>query len=274
MLIHSIKYAKWFPIALLLLVTTTACDALLGSLTPAEPQILIPTVLNAYPHDVNAFTQGLVLADGRLYESTGLFGQSTLREVDLTTGAVLRSVAVAPEYFAEGLALVDDRLIQLTWQSGIALIYDRDTFAPLGSYTYSGEGWGLCYDGAQLYMSDGSSTLFIRDAQSFEIIRQVTVALDGQPVERLNELECVGDAIYANVWQTDAIVVIDKLTGRVRDVIDASTLLTPDERAQLTDGNAVLNGIAYDAERGHFYITGKLYPTLWEVAFTPQPGSN
>jgi glutamine cyclotransferase len=215
------------------------------------------------PHDRNAFTQGFLIHEGRVFESTGLRGQSTLREVDLESGEVLRSVALGEEFFAEGLTLVDDRLIQITWQEETAFVYDLETFEVIDEFSYDGEGWGICYDGHQLVMSNGSDELTFRDPETFEETGQVTVLLDGDPVPELNELECVDGMVYANVWQTDHIVVIDPATGEVTAVIDAAGLL---EGPELT-GADVLNGIAYDADTDSFWITGKQWPTLFEVTF-------
>lgn len=247
-----------------------ACDALLPGLATTETPytVLIPEVVSVRPHDARAFTQGLLLHDGSFYESTGQYGASTLREVDPISGAVLRQVALPPEYFAEGLALVDDRLIQLTWREGVAFVYDLATFALIHRYSYDGEGWGLCYDGDALYMTDGSSTLFVRDPATFALLASRPVTLAGAPVANLNELACVGDYVYANVWYSDEIMRIRKATGMIDAVIDASELLTAEERAALAPG-AVLNGIAYDPDTGHFYLTGKYWPKLFEVRLLP-----
>lgn len=246
--------------------------------SPAETlEILVPEVLSVRPHDTSSYTQGLLLYDGYLYESAGKEGESDIRRVDPLTGEVLQKVELipnvfseelVPQLFAEGLALVDDELIQLTWKNGIALVYDRDTFAVQKVFQYFGEGWGLCYDGSSLWMSNGSDNLYVLDPTTFsqEEIRPVTLL--GLAVEQLNELECVGDSIYANIYQTDRIVRIDKATGNVTGVIDASGLLTPEEEATMSSGE-VLNGIAYDAENDTFFITGKHWPKLFEVRFTP-----
>jgi glutaminyl-peptide cyclotransferase len=231
---------------------------------------LVVRVLDVRPHDRAAFTQGLLLSNGLLYESTGLVGESSLREVDPGSGEVLRRVDVPAPIFAEGLAQVDDRLIQLTWQNGVANVYDRSTFQPIGEYRYSGEGWGICYDGQRLVMSDGSNQLFFRDPLTFDLLGQVSVLRDGQPVVRLNELECVGDQVYANVWQTDEIVEIDRDSGRVLATIDASGLLSPEELATRS-ADDVLNGIAYDPASDTFLITGKRWPRLYQVTFAPNP---
>ncbi len=230
---------------------------------PDEPVELDVHVLATYPHDPEAFTQGLVWDGGRMFESTGLEGHSSVREVALNTGEVLRKEDLPPDVFGEGLALVDDRLIQITWKNETAFQWRKDTFEDLGHFLYQGEGWGLCLDGERLVMSDGSDTLTFRDPASFRILSQQTVTLQGQPVNRLNELECVGDDVYANVWLTDWIYRIDKDTGRVNAVIDAAGLLDR-EQAPTAD---VLNGIAYRPETDTFLITGKLWPTMFEVRF-------
>ena len=227
-------------------------------------------MLATYPHDTSAFTQGLLWFDGLVYESTGLRGESVLRIVDLPTGRVLQEAAADPQHFGEGLALVDSRLIWLTWRAGVAEVYHRDTLAQTDSFTYSGEGWGLCHDGARLVMSNGSSTLTFRDPETFEVLGSVPVVdSDGQPVERLNELECIGDDVWANVWLTDRIVVVDPATGAVIAEADMAGIISP--HPALADRNNVLNGIAYRPDTGTFLITGKRWPTIFEVRFESQP---
>ncbi len=220
-------------------------------------------VVQTYPHDPGAFTQGLVLAGGRLFESTGLEGRSSLREVELTTGKVLRQIDLAAPVFAEGLALVGTRLFQITWKHEVVYTYDRDTFKKGPSFPYTGEGWGLCHDGRELVMSDGSARLVFRGPETFRPSREVTVREDGRPVDQLNELECVGPHVYANLWQTERIVRVDPKTGAVTATIDASNLLNPAERY----GTDVLNGIAYDPSNDTFLVTGKLWPKLFRVKF-------
>jgi glutamine cyclotransferase len=221
-------------------------------------------VVRSYPHDRAAFTQGLVLDNGKLFESTGLVGQSSLREVELSTGRVIRRTAVPPPVFAEGLALIGDNLIQLTWQNGRALVYNKHTFTRTGEFSYTGEGWGLCTAGNELVMSDGSAMLTFRRASDFAVMRTLNVTMNGQRLDHLNELECVGSDIYANVWMRDLIVRIDSKTGLVTQRIDAPNLLSPLER----QGVDVLNGIAYDATDQTFLITGKLWPKMFRVKFT------
>lgn len=233
-------------------------------------------VIAQYPHDTDAFTQGLLLFNGRFYESTGLYGESDLREVDVTTGEVIRLRPLADVFFGEGLARVEDRLIQLTWQEGTAFVYNLETFDEIRRFSYSGEGWGLCFDGTDLYMTDGSATLFRRDPQTFALRGEVTVTRQQngqrQQVRNLNELECVGEYVYANVFMTEDIVQINKRSGQVVAVIDASGLMTQAELREIHQdpnrlSNAVLNGIAYNPEQGTFFITGKLWPTMFEVRF-------
>lgn len=231
--------------------------------TEREPERLRVEVLSTRPHDAQAYTQGLLWHGGRLYESTGNYGSSSLREVDPETGEVRRSLPVPPQYFAEGLARVDDRLIQLTWREGVAFVYSLATFEERGQLPYSGEGWGLCHDGRRLVMSDGSDRLTFRDPATFESQGAVNVTLAGQPVFNLNELECVDGAVWANVWQTDEIVRIDPAGGQVTAVIDASGLLAPEERRSAD----VLNGIAWVPETKTFLITGKFWPKMFEVRF-------
>lgn len=223
-------------------------------------------VLAVRRHDPEAYTQGLVWDRGTLYESAGQYGQSSLREVDPANGQVRRQAALPVRYFAEGLALAGDRLIQLTWQEGTAFGYRPATFERVGEYHYSGEGWGLCYDGRRLVMSDGSDRLTFRDPQTFGALGEVRVRREGRPVRNLNELECVEGSVYANVWQTEEIVRIDPASGEVTAVVDASGLLSDAERRA---GAEVLNGIAYLPESKTFLITGKYWPKMFEVAFIP-----
>ncbi len=228
-----------------------------------------PEVVATYPHDPQAFTQGLLLHQGKFYESTGLLGRSSLRRVVVATGAVEKSTSLAADLFGEGLALVGDRLWQLTWQNHVALSYDLD-FNTVGRVDYTGEGWGLCFDGSRLVMSDGSSRLFFRNSTTFAVTGEVSVRGANGPVTNLNELECVGAFVYANVWQSNVIVHVDPSSGDVLHVIDASGLLTPEESM----GVDVLNGIAFNPANRHFYITGKLWPKLFEVRFAFENGAD
>ena len=240
--------------------------ALLGCDRAPEAERLAPVVLDTWPHDPDAFTQGLVWDDGRFLESTGRYGRSELREVDAVSGEVLRARPLSEREFGEGLALVDDLLIQLTYREGVAHVYARDTFEPVGRFHYQGEGWGLCYDGNELWMSDGSDRLTRRDPASFEGRGSVQVTLDGRGVTRLNELACVGEHVYANVWMSQDLVRIRASDGRVDAVIDASALVPDDPRVR-ADPDAVLNGIAYDPTGDRFFLTGKLWDVMYVVRF-------
>ncbi|MCA9604113.1 MAG: glutaminyl-peptide cyclotransferase [Myxococcales bacterium] len=232
---------------------------------PPATEALRVHVIRRYPHATDAFTQGLLWHQGHLFESTGLRGESSLREVVLESGEVLRRRSVERRLFAEGLARVDDRLIQLTWQSGEAHVWSVEGFEHRSTFQYDGEGWGLCYDGEHLVMSDGSERLTFRDPETFRVDHVVRVRDESGFVDQLNELECVDGVVWANVWQTDRIVRVDARTGRVTGSVDASGLLELGERLDAD----VLNGIAWIPEREHFVITGKLWPWMFEVEFVP-----
>jgi len=224
------------------------------------------TVLRRFPHDTTAYTQGLVYADGRLYESTGLLGQSQIRVLDLETGTVQLARHLPPDRFGEGLALLHGRLYQLTWTSGVAYVYDAETLDLLDSLQYQGEGWGLATDGESLIMTDGSATLRFRDPETFAVRREVTIQDQGSPLLEVNELEYVDGVLYGNVYRSDWIVRIDPATGTVTDWIDLAGLLPERDRSPSTD---VLNGIAVDETTGDFLLTGKRWPTLFEVRLEP-----
>ncbi len=207
------------------------------------------------------------MADGVLYEGTGLNGESSLRRVELETGEVLQQVDLAEEHFGEGIVVVGERIYQITWQSQLAFVYDRETFEVIDTHTYPTEGWGLTSDGERLIMSDGSNRLFFRDPETFAEIRHVDVLDAGEPVTRLNELEWVNGEVWANVWQTDRIVRIDPATGAVLAWIDLTGLLQPEDQAGADVD--VLNGIAVDEGTGRIYVTGKLWPVLYEIELVP-----
>jgi glutaminyl-peptide cyclotransferase len=225
-------------------------------------------VVHVYPHDPQAFTQGLIFRDGVLYESTGLNGQSSLRKVKLETGEVLQQRDVDRQYFAEGLTDWGDRLVQLTWQTGIGFLYDRATFKPIGTFPYKGEGWGLTHDRTRLIMSDGSANLRFLDPATLGETGRVEVRDGNGPVKNLNELEVVRDEVYANIWQTERIARIAIATGRVTGWIDLAGLKATLPRTGPAD---VMNGIAYDAAGDRLCVTGKWWPRLFEIALVPQP---
>ncbi len=238
--------------------------AMFVSLTVAESPVSRYRVVHAYPHDPMAFTQGLIYLDGFLYESTGLNGRSSLRMTELATGKVLQKQPVGPQYFAEGMTNFGGKLYQLTWQNGKAFVYDRFSFKLLKEHTYTGEGWGLTNDGKRLILSDGTAQIRFMDPTTFAVTGKITVTDQGRPIDRLNELEYVRGEIYANVWQTELIARISPTTGKVLGWIDLTGLLTPAE-AQSVD---VLNGIAYDAKQDRLFVTGKLWPKIFEIKLT------
>jgi glutamine cyclotransferase len=231
----------------------------------ATPVGLRLKVVRTFPHDPKAFTQGLLFFEGKFYESTGLQRRSSLRRVDPDSGVVESRVDLPAELFGEGLARVGGRLFQLTWQNGRALVWNLATLRKEREILYQGEGWGLCFDGRHLVMSDGSDTLVLRDPESFAKVGEIVVRRDGRPLRNLNELECVEGVVYANVWQDSHIARIDPRTGVVTGWIDASGLLAPEE-AGAAD---VLNGIAYLPATGHLLLTGKLWPRMFEVEIVP-----
>jgi glutaminyl-peptide cyclotransferase len=253
-----------------LAVLASGCGTQMPSPTPGGPSAAtrwVPEIVERVPHDPSAWTQGLVLDGGRLYESTGRYGDSALRELDRDSGALIDEARLEPTLYGEGLALVGDRLLQLTWREEVMIAWDRESLIEAGRIGYDGEGWGLCHDGEWLVMSDGTASLAMRDPETFEVVRRVTVVAESGPVTGLNELECVDGLVYANVWPTNEIVIVEPTDGAVVSTIDATAL------AEEVAGNGadVLNGIAHDPERGTFLLTGKLWPTLFEVRLVEAP---
>ncbi len=227
--------------------------------TLSSPYYYIYRVINSFPHDPEAFTQGLLFHNGTLFEGTGLYGKSTLRQVQLETGIVLRSLSLASQYFGEGITIYQDQVIQLSWRSNTGFLYDKDSFQLLQTFNYPTEGWGITHDGVRLIVSDGSSTLYFWDPVSLKEIGRIEVHDRDGPVSRLNELEYVRGEVFANVWQTDRIAIINPETGRVTGWINLDGLLD-------SVGSAgVLNGIAYDAENDRLFVTGKRWPKLFEI---------
>ena len=225
-------------------------------------------IVNRYPHDPNGFTQGLVFVDGFLLEGTGLHGQSSLRKVELTTGTILQRRNLPARYFGEGVTVYGNKVIQLTWRANLGFVYDKDTFQLIETFHYPTEGWGITHDGKQLIMSDGTSTLYYLHPETFKQVGLLRVHDRKGPVSALNELEYVQGLIFANVWRTDKIALISPETGEVLAWIDLRGLLSPEDRAQGVD---VLNGIAYDQVNNRLFVTGKLWPRLFEIELTP-PG--
>jgi glutamine cyclotransferase len=219
-------------------------------------------IINIYPHDRNAFTEGLVFDEGVLYEGTGIYGGSTLRKVELETGAVLKDYQLPDHFFGEGVTLWDNTLIQLTWQSGAGFVYDKASFRLLSEFNYSAEGWGITHDGKRLIMSDGTATLHFFNPETFEEIGRIEVHDQGVPVTNLNELEYVNGEVYANVWQTDRIAMISPETGYVVGWIELEGLLSEEDFLHPVDAP---NGIAYDAAHDRLFVTGKYWPKLFEI---------
>jgi glutamine cyclotransferase len=246
------------PLALLLLFAVPAC---------AEVPVHKVQVLNMYPHDPNAFTQGLVFHEGELYEGTGRNGASSLRRVALETGEILQRHNLGSRYFGEGITIMGDSIYQLTWQSQIGFIYDRASFALQGTFFLPGEGWGITQDDSQFIISDGSAYLRFLDPGTRREVRRVRVTEEGRPVDRLNELEYINGEIWANVWYTDTIVRIDPVTGAINSKIDLGGLY------QQRGVDDVLNGIAWDADGQRLFVTGKLWPNLYQIAVL-EPGES
>ena len=218
-------------------------------------------VVRTYPHDRQAFTQGLACADGVFYEGTGLHGRSSLRKVDPASGSILKKISLEQRYFGEGITVLGDRIVQLTWRSQVGFVYDKKTFRLLEKFFYPGEGWGVAHDGQRLIMSDGTAVLRVLDPKDFRETARIPVRDERGPVAGLNELEYVRGAVYANLWPTDEIAVIDPRTGRVRDRIDLRGLLEKND----SPGVDVLNGIAYDPRGDRLFVTGKLWPKVFEL---------
>ncbi|MEM3378014.1 MAG: glutaminyl-peptide cyclotransferase [Candidatus Bathyarchaeia archaeon] len=246
-----------------LAVGVIICAVVLLPRTPANTTPISYTyeVVRVYPHDPNAFTQGLVIDEGILYESTGLWGYSTLRRVDLETGTVQQMRSLPDDFFGEGITIFGDKIIQLTWQNQVGFVYDKRTFELLQNFSYPTEGWGITHDGKRLIMSDGTANLYFLDPETFQRIGQVEVRDGNVSVTRLNELEFVKGDVYANVWGEDRIAVINPQTGQVKGWIDLTGIYTQVNQ----NPNSVLNGIAYDEEAERLFVTGKLWAQLFEI---------
>ncbi|MBF0245597.1 MAG: glutaminyl-peptide cyclotransferase [Planctomycetes bacterium] len=235
----------------------------------AQVPVLFPRVQETYPHDTGAFTQGLLCLDGNFYESTGLYGESSLRRVAVASGKVLERIDLSPQIFAEGLALHGEEFYLLTWKNGRAFVFDRKTLSLKRELTYKGQGWGLCSDGHSLIMSDGSPTLVWRDPVSFKETRRLSVREGSRPIPLLNELEWIGGVIYANIWMSSLIACIDPASGEVLSWLDLRELV----RDAGKDGRIdVLNGIAADLPGGSLCVTGKLWPRMYRIDAAGLPG--
>jgi len=233
-------------------------------LSDIEPGRIIAKKIKTYPHDIDAYTQGLLIYNGQLYEGTGGWGKSNLRSVDLNSGKVLKQVDIDEQHFGEGIAIIKDKIYQITWKSQLGFIYDRNTFRKIGEFTYSTEGWGLTSKGDTLLMSDGTEHIYFIDPNGFKRIKSIQVYNNKGKVPELNELEYIKGFIYANIYRSDLIVKIEPSTGRVVDIIKIYEFL---QQSDLHAAIDVLNGIAYDKEKDKIYVTGKNWPKLFEVEF-------
>lgn len=231
------------------------------------PQVYDAQVINEYPHDTTAYTQGLIFVDGAVYEGTGKQGQSALRRVDLKTGEIQQQIRLSNDLFGEGISAWDDTIIQLTWRANVGMVYDRKTFEVRRRFRYSGEGWGITHDGHNLIVSDGTPTLRFLDPKTFRVVRRLTVRSGGNRIRHLNELEFVDGEILANVWYKDYIVRISPRTGELTGYIDLKNLWPQSQRP---DREAVLNGIAYDEVGKRLFVTGKNWPRLYEIRLVPR----
>jgi len=258
---------------LAVLLLLNACHLSLQGQTPqasapAKPEYTF-TVVQVFPHDTSAYTQGLAYRDGFLYEGTGRNGRSSLRKVRLETGEVIQRVDLGSEFFGEGITIVQNKVLQLTWTSKVAFVYDLNDFHLLRKFSYSGEGWGLATDGRELFLSDGTSEIRVLDVETFHEKRRLKIHDGSTPIEQLNELEFVEGQIFANVWHSNRIARISPQTGDVVGWIDLSGLLSSVYRLE---PEAVLNGIAYDPSRKRLFVTGKLWPSVFEIRLAPKRG--
>jgi len=260
---------RYMTIVLILGIAVSSVTVFLMSTTTQIPETLYYTyrIVNVYPHDSTAFTQGLVFEDSVLYEGTGLYGQSTLRRVELETGTVVQSTSLSENFFGEGITVFGDKIIQLTWKSGKGFVYDFNSFELLRTFEYPTEGWGITHNGSALIMSDGTAKLHFLDLETFQIIGEVEV-VDEEPVTLLNELEYVNGRVYANIWQQDKIAIINPETGDVTGWIDLTDINLSEK-----NGGDVPNGIAYDQNQDRLFVTGKLWSKLYEIELVPQYNS-
>jgi glutamine cyclotransferase len=250
-------------------LATFAATAVIAGAVQAAVPIYGFVVKNTYPHDPKAFTQGLFFRDGHLYETTGRNGSSWLRKVDLASGKVLQQADMPQEIFGEGSTLVGKDIVALTWTSQVGYVYDMKTFKLKQTFKYVGEGWGLASDAKQVYMSDGSSFIRILEPKTLKELRRIQVTHQGKPIAQLNELEMVDGELFSNIWGTDLILRIDPANGSVKGVINLEGLLPPAQRGT-ADPDAVLNGIAWDSKGKRLFVTGKLWPKLYEIELVPQ----
>ena len=251
---------------LLIIVTVIALFIAIDQWQPAttnSPILYKYEILNTYPHDTAAFTEGLTYSNGSLFESTGGYGASSLRKEDLETGQILQEYRLPDQFFGEGLTQINNELLQLTWQANTGFIYEKNTFDLIGNFSYATEGWGLTYDGSNLIMSDGTSNLYFLNPTTYQVVRQVNVLDGNNSITYINELEYVNGDIYANIWLTEKIAIINPQNGQIKGWIDMTGLYQPQ------GSNDVLNGIAYDQQSNRLFVTGKNWPNLYEIKIMP-----
>lgn len=258
----SVKKRKYISITLLLIVFAVVIAVYMINKKTSVSQFYGYKIVNTYPHDPNAFTQGLVYENGVLYEGTGLNGHSSIRKVEIATGKVLQIYNMPDKYFGEGIAIWKDKIVQLTYQSKTGFVYDKETFKPLREFSYRTEGWGLTHDDKYLIMSDGTPTLSFLDPNTFELVTRVPIYFRGSLVYNINELEYIEGEVFANIWETNDIAIIDPNSGTVKSIIELDGLLNNQDIRQKVD---VLNGIAYDTKNKRIFVTGKLWPKLFEI---------
>ncbi|MDD3641710.1 MAG: glutaminyl-peptide cyclotransferase [Atribacterota bacterium] len=257
----SIQSGKFFLIIFIIVLISPVLTSFAIFFVDSSP-VLQYEIIESYPHDTAAFTQGLILNGDFLYEGTGLYGESSIRKVELETGKVLQQYNLPDKFFGEGITIFNNRIYQLTWKKQTGFIYDLETFRLLDVFIYSHEGWGITHNGEYLIISDGTSVLRFIDPLKLKEVKQINVSDSDTPVDRLNELEYINGYIYANIWQTDIIAIIDPETGKVNSWLDLSGILKDVKTNEKID---VLNGIAFDSERGHLLITGKLWPKIFRI---------
>jgi len=260
------RFLKLFIPGLIIILVVLLVLFCRDSKNPEVPTTYTYEIVNTFPHDRNAFTQGLVFEDGVLYEGTGLYGRSTLRKVELETGNVLQIHQLLTKFFGEGITIYGDNIIQLTYKENVGYVYNKETFELLHKFNYPTEGWGITHNGRHLIMSDGTPTLYFINPETFEQVSRIKVYDGNTPLWGLNELEYVEGQIYANIWPTERIAVIAPNTGRVTGWIDMKGLLTQQDYSRAVD---VLNGIAYDKKNDRLFVTGKFWPKLFEIKLIP-----
>jgi glutamine cyclotransferase len=260
------RFLKLFIPRLIIILVALLVLFCRDSKNPEAPTAYTYEIVNTFPHDRNAFTQGLVFEDGVLYEGTGLYGRSTLRKVELETGSVLQMHQLLTKFFGEGITIYGDNIIQLTYKENVGFVYNKDTFELLQEFNYPTEGWGITHNGRDLIMSDGTPTLYFINPETFEQVSRIKVYDRNTPLWGLNELEYVEGQIYANIWPTERLAVIAPDTGRVTGWIDMKGLLTQQDYSRPFD---ILNGIAYDHRNGRLFVTGKFWPKLFEIKLMP-----